>query len=348
MADVVNKKRLNLAVQWLKRSIDVHKGNGSAAFYSPLKGWAPAYPETTGYLIPTMINVAHETKDKRLVERAMNCADWLCKIQKPDGHFPGGPGGTLNPNVFDTGQIILGLRTAYQEWKCDHYYEALDKSVKKLMNILETDGSWQKDAFVEGYSPAYYSRVIWAVLLANEVLQKPGLENKMIKSLEYYSSQISEHISFMHWGFKSGEPALTHTIAYTLRGFLESGQLLKEKRLLTLVEAISLKLLEVMQEKGKLAGSYQTDWQGDYSFICVPGHFQMVILFNRLYELSKNEIFRQWAEILFLKAQKTQSKFPLKGIKGGFPGSAPVWGKYQRFKWLNWSVKFYLDAAYSF
>lgn len=348
MADPVDKKKLDLAIQWLRRSIDINRGNGSSAFYHPLKGWASAYPETTGYLIPTMIKVGQNTKDDGLISRAMNCADWLCNIQLADGHFPAGPGGTMNPNVFDTGQIILGLTTAYKEWNCDHYFEALNRSVNKLLEIQEKDGSWQKDAYVKGYSPAYYSRVVWAVLMANEVLNIPGLEDKMVKSLEYYSNQITEHNSFDNWGFRTGEAALTHTIAYTIRGFLESGQLLQDSRHMTIAEDITMEIIELLETKGKLAGSYRSDWQGDYSFICVPGHFQMVVLFNRIYNLTNQEGLKKWAELLFREAQKAQAFFPIKGIKGGYPGSSPVWGKYQRFKWLNWSVKFYLDAVYSF
>ncbi|MEZ5058297.1 MAG: hypothetical protein R2879_14780 [Saprospiraceae bacterium] len=47
------------SVQWLRESMDINQGQGSSAYFSrfrhPIKGWSPAYPETTGYLIPTLL-----------------------------------------------------------------------------------------------------------------------------------------------------------------------------------------------------------------------------------------------------------------------------------------------------
>ncbi len=236
MNPIVDKRRLDAAIQWLVNSIDEHEGNGSAAFFMPVKGWSPAYPETTGYLIPTMLSVGQQYPHQGLIKRAISCADWLCSIQLENGHFPAGVGGDLIPNIFDTGQILFGLTAAYEYTKCDHYYEAIDKACNRLLALLESDGSWQKDGFVPGHSPVYYSRVVWALLEANKILERPELQQKMEKTLGYYADQLNDNLSFTSWNFVPGEPAYTHTIAYTIRGFLECGILLNQPRYLSLAQ----------------------------------------------------------------------------------------------------------------
>ena len=348
MDNVVSPRQVAAAQNWLVQSIEVCSGKGSAAFYQPFNGWAPAYPETTGYLIPTLLDIAEKTGNPQMTGYALSCADWLCSIQLKDGHFPGGVGGKLPPNVFDTGQIVLGLTAAILKMNCDHYHEALRLAVDRLLDILETDGSWRQDSYIKGYVPSYYTRVVWALLLADGILELQYLRPKMENALEYYAQQITPELNVKNWSFAPGEPAFSHTIAYTIRGFFESGILLINEKYIALAEKIAEKLIELLEENGRLAGSYDENWKGDYSYICVPGHFQLVIIFNKLFQRTGKELYQKWAQNLFVRAQRAQSQIPIKGIKGGFPGSDPFWGKYQRAKWLNWGVKFYLDAAYSF
>jgi hypothetical protein len=35
---------------------------------------------------------------------------------------------------------------------------------------------------------------------------------------------------------------------------------------------------------------------------------------------------------------------PSDNIRGGIPGSAPIWGAYARFEYPNWAAKFFADA----
>ena len=86
------KKKLKIAIDFLINSIEP-KG-GSRAFYSrlyhPLKGWSNMYPETTGYIIPTFINIGKTFKRQDTIDKAMLMADWLLSIQNKDGSFISG------------------------------------------------------------------------------------------------------------------------------------------------------------------------------------------------------------------------------------------------------------------
>ena len=46
--------RVRAALDWLARSQDATGNGGSAAYYSPWLGWSRAYPETSGYIVPTL------------------------------------------------------------------------------------------------------------------------------------------------------------------------------------------------------------------------------------------------------------------------------------------------------
>ena len=78
-------------IQWLKRSQDksLYQDGGSARDYSLVKGWASSYPETSGYIVPTLIDYADRTNDQELLERAKRMLDWLVSIQFPEGGFKG-------------------------------------------------------------------------------------------------------------------------------------------------------------------------------------------------------------------------------------------------------------------
>ena len=52
------RSHLDRTIGWLRRAQDAAECGGVSAGYTVARGWQPAYPETTGYLIPTMRNYA--------------------------------------------------------------------------------------------------------------------------------------------------------------------------------------------------------------------------------------------------------------------------------------------------
>ena len=81
------------AIDWLCRAQDVRNGHadagGVSAGWSFEDGWLPSYPETTGYIIETMLAAAKVLQRPELVARAQRMIDWELSIQQPDGAFPG-------------------------------------------------------------------------------------------------------------------------------------------------------------------------------------------------------------------------------------------------------------------
>lgn len=338
------EKRTKASLQWLERSIQATDYQGSAAYYHLWKGWSAAYPETTGYIIETLFDYAAYFNENHYKDLAISCADWLCAIQNEDGSFPGGLGTSGQPVVFDTGQILFGLTRTFQETQDVKYQTSLKNAIHWLLNISESDGSWKQYSYIKDYMPAYYTRVVWAILQTNQILNISGINEKMQQALDYYLAKLTPQDSVKDWGFSPGEAAYTHTLAYVIRGLLESGYLLQNENLIQTSVKIANKLIELYQLDGKLAGQYDEDWQGDYNFICVTGNMQISLILSRLYRITNILIYRDYAIQIFQDTFSYQYLINYKGLYGGIPGSAPLWGKYQRFKFPNWAAKFYLDA----
>jgi hypothetical protein len=338
----MQNRKIQSTLHWLQRSIAVHGGRGSAGYYHLWRGWSAAYPETTGYLIETLWDYYHTTGDETLRRDAISCTDWLADMQHPDGAWPGGVGGTLPPIVFDTGMILFGMTRSFAETGETRYWESARRGLHWLLDMLDADGIWRKAAYEPGYTPRYYTCVVWAVLYANRYVRLPGVEERMRVALQ---AMVSLEGAPSLSPLRAGEPALTHTIAYEWRGTLESALLLGDD---TGVErAAAFGHWVVAQRAGHqgLAGAYDETGKGDHSFSCVTGNAQLSALLRRLHYTTGEPAFRQTAKRLYEDAEAAVWQRGLPGMRGGVPGSQPVWGKYQSYRFLNWAAKFFLDAG---
>src|SRR5215510_1298986 len=76
---------LSAAVDWLKRAQDVGSDRGvsyGVRFGSDFKA---SYPETTGYICPTFVDLSAKTGNVELLERAIQMGSWEADIQLSDG-----------------------------------------------------------------------------------------------------------------------------------------------------------------------------------------------------------------------------------------------------------------------
>jgi uncharacterized protein YyaL (SSP411 family) len=335
-------------LRWLCDSIETHGGKGSAAFYSrlryPLRGWAPPYPETTGYVIETLLDYYDLEGAEKLKKLAVSCADWLCEVQRPDGSYPALYASNPKPSVFNTGQILFGLTRAFEVTADEKYFSAAVRSLNWLTGQLHADGCWTSGAYVPGFSPSYYSRVIWAMRVANRVVQNLTATNAADRALDFYEKRFLENGAVRDWGFRPNQPAFTHTIAYTLRGFLETATLTQNQALMEKVRLSANVIAESFERKGQLAGSYDEHWRGDFSFVCVTGNCQLSVFFARLFEATGEVHYLKTAAAIFDATKIFQCRLPIEGWYGAIPGSKPFWGKYMPFRYPNWAAKFYLDA----
>lgn len=219
------KNSLNLAIEWLLQT--KNSLGGSSAYYSPVKGWSKPYPETTGYIIPTLLDYYHEENQPAVKKTAYEFAEWLLSIQNDKGFWHGGlyPTKERKPSVFNTGQILFGMICLFIETNDDKWAKSAEKGAKWLANNVGNDGSWQTGHY-NNFNPAYYTRVAWPMLFAAKTLGNQFIREQAIMVLDSLIEKRNTNGTFLEWGFEKDKPAFTHTMAYTVRGFIEASRLL--------------------------------------------------------------------------------------------------------------------------
>lgn len=341
---------LSRGAKWLLRSWSSCGKHGSASFYSriyhPFKGWDYPYPETTGYIIPTLLRYGVQYAPEYITV-AEDLAGWLIGLQDQCGLFQAGVyrGVSGKPSVFNTAQIIFGLVAYYQHSNNLFYLEAAHKAAKWLAQVQEPDGSWLSYAYHRNFSPSYYTRVAWPMLLVWRHTGDKTVYQKACKALTLIGERRNENGTVTGWGFRPDKPAFTHTIAYTIEGFLESALLLKEQGgdFWRFGEQAALELLRRYEVRGRLAGAYDEQWTGDFRFRCLTGNCQIALCWLRLYGISGDVRLLNAAIKMVHEVSRRQFRRRGSPNDGGIPGSWPVWGPYLTLRYPNWAVKFYMD-----
>lgn len=111
-----------------------------------------AYPEVTGYLIPTLFDYGETAMAFRL-------ANWLLEIQNEDGSFEDMQG---TRRTFDTAACMEGLRRAHGEnWITGIYHRAAERAKGWILTQLQADGSLR--TVPGGETHVYTMRASWLV-----------------------------------------------------------------------------------------------------------------------------------------------------------------------------------------
>jgi hypothetical protein len=342
-----NERHIKEATDWIFRAQDASADGGVAIRFSLIRGWEPSYPETTGYIIPTLLTWGESVIRADIIDRVIQMADWLVNMQKADGSFDGGAiGSKLGSLVFDTGQIVFGLLSTYKNTCDETYLRAADKAGLWLVKVQHENGSWEKYAF-ESISHSYYSRVAWALLELYKITDKEIYKIAAIRNIDWVLSNQEENGWFRAAGFtkeENTEPT-THTIAYTIRGVLECGAILGEEKYLLSAKKAADALLKIVEPEGFFWGTYDSRWSSSSRYSCLTGNAQISIIFLRVCQLFMEKSFYHAAKKLNSYLKKKQSiDTGVMEVRGAIPGSWPIWGKYERFSFPNWATKFFIDA----
>lgn len=339
---------VELGVDFLLSSI--RNTGGSSAYYSqffnPIKGWSEAYPETTGYLIPTLFEAKKYINNSDIETTAYNLADWILSLQSDDGALPGGLiGGKLEKSNFNTGQMIIGLADAYERSKLDKYKNAVIKASKWLADNQDKDGSWSKFHYNSTFFPSYYTRVAWPMIIGGKLNDDQDVINSAVKTLDLIQSKKKKNAFVEDAAFTKDKPAFLHTIAYTIRGFLEAGELLNRDDYFNTAYKWAIKLFRKYELKKRLAGAYFDNYREVNYYRCLTGEAQMCIIWSKIFEKTNdlrllNVTTKVLDELCDLQP-KSNGPF-LK--RGGLKGSHPYWGRYIAFRQPNWATKFFVDA----
>ena len=348
---------LDAAVSWLCRAQDVSGDGGVARSYSLVynpyfgrKGWVPSYPETTGYIIPTFFDYARLSGRRDIADRAVRMADWECAVQMETGAVQGG---TVDqkptPAIFNTGQVIFGWLRAFEETGIERYLRSAVRAGRYLLQHQSKDGAWRRNLsrFASSRMPfyTYNTRTAWALMLLSGAAGDPRYRDAAVRNIEFSLRHQRRNGWFESNCLRDPSQPLLHTIAYSIRGVLESGVLLKDERYIRAARTGADAVLSKLRSDGSLSGCFNERWEPAADWSCLTGNAQIAGIWGRLFQLTGEQRYLQAmvrANTYLRSVQLLDSGSP--DLYGGITGSEPLHGAYGRFEVLNWAVKFFADS----
>lgn len=344
-----NRTHLDAAIAWLKHAQDV-SGDGGVAqtWLVRLNKWAPSYPETTGYIIPTFYRYAALAGDADARARAKRMADWEIEIQHPTGGvLAGALGDSDQPTVFNTGQVIFGWVRAFEEEGDERYREAATRAATWLCDIMDDDGCWRTwgSPMTGKQVNTYNTRSAWGLARVNEITGEKRFLDAAVRNCEWALTQAFPNGWLENNCLQDNSQPFTHTIAYAMRGLLEIGAYAQRQDFLELAQTIGNAMIGALPENGKLPGRFDKKWAPTVNWSCLTGDCQLAINWTRLYQITGEEKYRNASvRILSFVKQTQQLDIPDLNTRGGIKGSHPINGGYHPWQYPNWATKFFADS----
>jgi len=344
------ERHLDAAAHWLLRAQIATPDDGVAHSYDVrAKKWLPSYPETTGYIIPTLYDYARHFNAPHCAEAALKMGLWEARVQLSCG---GVRAGTMEarpvvPTVFNTGQVLFGWARAFRETGDVILLSALVRAADWLVRVQDADGAWRAHAspYARGGVKSYNTRSAFGLVRAYEITREPRYLAAAKRNVAWVLSRAQPN-GFLPDNCLTENPhPLTHTLAYSIRGILEVAHAAGREDWLNHARKMAEAIARTQRPDGALPGRLNADWSAAARWSCVTGNAQMAINWFRLARLANAKELAWHA--------KRANRFNLsvhdidagnEAIRGAVKGSHPINGEYMTWRYPNWAAKFFMDA----
>lgn len=347
--------RAREALQWLFRGQDATPDDGVSMGYFPVSShaapWRPSYPETTGYIIVTLLNYGKLFQDTQAIDRGWAMGRWEVQVQMESGAVQGGvlvPANERKPAVFNTGMVLQGWVALLEHRWDDSLAQAAIRAADFLLADQAEDGHFRTHGpFVEQDRIKTYNVLCaWPLLRLGHLLNHNGYRDAALRSAQAAMAMQRNNGWFDHNDLTRPEIPLTHTLGYTLQGLLEVGNITEDAAMIAAVAQGLEPILAQVDRWGFLHGRFDDQWRPGSFSSCLTGSAQIAIVAYRLYQMTGKVTYRNAADkiVNFLKGlQNITTEHP--GIRGALAGSYPMFlGSYMTAGYPNWATKYFLDA----
>lgn len=341
---------LRAAAEWLARAQDATGSGGVSAHYDAAKRkWVGAYPETTGYIIPTFFRYAEFCGNTAWRERAIRMTTWESDIQLPDGGVRAGTMDAMQavPTIFNTGQVLFGWLIAWQQTQDARFRDSLVRAADWLVAAQDPDGAWRRfgSPFAAHALNTYNTRVAFALANAGQALGEPRYIDAAVRNVQWALTQMSPNGWLANNDLEDNDRPLTHTIAYTTRGILEVGLITANTAFVDAAARIARAVAQTQRRDGALPGRLDSAWRPASRSTCMTGNAQMAVIWQRLARTTSDPSWKMAAESACRFNLSIQDLTAIdEGVRGGISGSHPRSGEYMKNRYPNWATKFFMDA----
>jgi hypothetical protein len=346
------RERAQAAVEWLIQAQDATPDDGFSQGYFPCDedhGWQQSYPETTGYIIPSLLEYARRYGARDIRRRALSAAFWEIDVQMPSGAVQGGvlcSPEQQTPAVFNTGMVLHGWSSAYRSTGDTAFLNAGIRAAEFLLKDLDVDGYFHSHGRFVTYNQVktYNCLCAWPLFLIAEDTGERRYKEAATRIIETALKQ--QHANgWFAWNCLTKPTApLLHTICYTLQGVLEVGLLANREDFIAAAQIATQPLLR-RSKNGFLHGRWYSDWEPASFSSCLTGSAQLAVVCYRLFQHTQALEYRIAADQIlnYLKGLQVIGS-PNENINGALAGSFPLFGAYMPAGYPNWATKYFLDG----
>jgi len=225
-----------------------------------------AYPEVTGYLIPTLLDYGQGDLAARL-------ARWLIDIQRPEGAFTDPDHGV--PHIFDTGQALRGLLAASE--LVPGAIPAAERAAGYLVNEMVDEGRGgfrlQPEYETQGIPQTIHLYVLPPLAAAAERFKQPDWAAAAQRCAQHYLA---------HPQLCCAEQ-LTHFLAYQLEALLDLGR-----------SGPAIPVLEGLETRQRPDGAVPATSRA--AWVCVPGVAQLAVCWYKAGRPEPADRALRWLE----------------------------------------------------
>jgi hypothetical protein len=130
-----------------------------------------------------------------------------------------------------------------------------------------------------------------------------------------------------------------------MQGLIGIGVTTHRQDLVQAAQRTADSLLQLMDADGFIPGRVDRNFRGSVNWCCLTGTAQVSIVWGRLFQLTGEPRYREAvnrANDYLMRCHDIDNPDPR--LRGGVPGSWPVWGDYGRLRILNWATNFLAEA----
>jgi hypothetical protein len=339
---------LREAVEWLVRAQDAGDNRGVSYGVDFGGPFLERYPETTGYIIPTFLALADYYGDESFSSRAVEMGEGASEVQMDSGAVMGG---FLNsqptPAVFNTGMVLLGWSALYERFQSAEFLHSLQEASNWLISMQESDGNWIKgnSKYANPDATVYNVKAAWGLCEAGHVADMPGALEAASLNAEYCISKQLANGWFRDCCLIDQAQPLLHTIAYSMQGLLGIGTIVHRDDFVEAAALTADSLVKLMDDDGFIPGRIDADFNGTVDWCCMTGTAQTAIVWGKLFQITGKPTYR---EAMLRANEYLMRRHDIENddarLRGGIPGSWPVWGSYGRLLILNWATNFFVES----
>jgi hypothetical protein len=337
------------ALGWLCVAQDASKSQdgGIARHFSLSSGWSASYPETSGYIVPTLLRGQPGRSAAEYRERARRVLDWLTSIQLPSGAFQGGVIGQtpIVPVTFNTGQILIGLASGVAELG-EQYRAPMRAAADWLVRTQGADGAWRDNPtpFAAAGEKSYETHVAWGLLEAARVDPDRGYGDAALRNIRWALTKQRASGWFADCCLTDPARPLAHTIGYVLRGVIEGYRFSGDAEFLDAAARTADGALSALSITGMLPGRLASDWSAAAKWSCLTGSVQIAHCWLMLFQITGEQRFLDAARRTNAYVRARVRVDGASDVRGGVKGSYPVDGEYGKYEYLSWACKFFIDS----